>query len=563
MKQVSLLLCVLFCISCSSVKRYQKSGDETANLEYINSFNDALKQKVLGNYSSAEELLLKCIKSKPKQAVNYYQLSLLYFKLGETDKSLSFGLKAISFDKLNEWYYLHVIKLYQILNKPDSLLYNYLQIVKLKPHKVEYKIRLANLYYEYGYFKSSLRILKKIDGEKSLLSEVYLLKYKNYLSLNSRRKCLETLKQANKKLPYETRFYGLIAEFYTAIGKKDLALVNYKRLLKLDPNNEHGYLSLIDFYRNSGLYSEAYNASLNYIKNPDFSFINKAEIVRSYLNENGQINTLKDTIKSLIDNLGLIYPDDITIPLLKVDYYIKINEVLKAKALVQKSLDITKTDELIWEKYFYILTLENDYKSIKELSNEALTNVKNSPIIWLYYGVSLYELKRYNDAIQVLNTGIKFSLSTKNLLEKYYSYLGECYYLIRDYSKSDFCFESAIKLNNKRLIVLNNYSFYLAQRNERLDKALANILECLNIEPDNYLFLDTYAWILFKLNQYNDALVAIERAIVNGGNNRKDVMMHYCYILVALGKLDLAKANFKKLKELGFEDRQLKSILNE
>lgn len=42
------------------------------------------------------------------------------------------------------------------------------------------------------------------------------------------------------------------AEIYQAMGKKDLALDTYNKILAIDPDNPYVHLSLADFYRNGG-----------------------------------------------------------------------------------------------------------------------------------------------------------------------------------------------------------------------------------------------------------------------------------------------------------------------
>lgn len=53
--------------------------------------------------------------------------------------------------------------------------------------------------------------------------------------------------------------------------------------------------------------------------------------------------------------------------------------------------------------------------------------------------------------------------------------------------------------------MLNNYAYYLALENMELEKALEMSARTLRDEPDELIYVDTYAWILFLLERYDEA----------------------------------------------------------
>jgi Tfp pilus assembly protein PilF len=72
-----------------------------------------------------------------------------------------------------------------------------------------------------------------------------------------------------------------------------------------------------------------------------------------------------------------------------------------------------------------------------------------------------------------------------------------------------------LKYNPDNIPVLNNYAYYLSLEQTDLDKAEEMSYRTIKAEPNNATYLDTYAWILFQLGQYNDALFYIRQAIDN------------------------------------------------
>ena len=65
-------------------------------------------------------------------------------------------------------------------------------------------------------------------------------------------------------------------------------------------------------------------------------------------------------------------------------------------------------------------------------------------------------------------------------------------------------------------MVLNNYSYYLAERGEKLPVALKWSYEGNKNNPENSTFLDTYAWVLFKMERYEEAEKFILGALEKG-----------------------------------------------
>jgi tetratricopeptide (TPR) repeat protein len=83
---------------------------------------------------------------------------------------------------------------------------------------------------------------------------------------------------------------------------------------------------------------------------------------------------------------------------------------------------------------------------------------------------------------------------------------------------SDALYRRALRLEPDNALALNNLSYSLSQRNIRLDEARAMAWRAVQSEPQNPAYLDTYAWVLYKLGEYQEARFYIERAISVGGN---------------------------------------------
>ena len=83
--------------------------------------------------------------------------------------------------------------------------------------------------------------------------------------------------------------------------------------------------------------------------------------------------------------------------------------------------------------------------------------------------------------------------------------LADSYHKTDQHELSDKHFEKVLSLDPENTIVLNNYAYYLSLRKINLEKAKIMSFKCNELEPKNSTYQDTYAWVLYQLEDYKDA----------------------------------------------------------
>lgn len=559
---------VLLLSNCSIIKRainqdednvsYMSSGDLEA---YNYSFTEATKQKIFANYNQAINLFFKCIEINPKSAAAYYQLSDIYFNNGDKERALNFARVASGLNSRNIWYKLQLARIYQSIGKKDSTIVIYKKIVKSNPKKFEYQFNLSILYVEVGEYRKAIGILRELEDSNGLTEEIALALYQIYSNLKENRNCVKVLKEAIRKYPEETKFYGLLAEHYASNGDYDSALKYYQELFTLNPENEKGLLSLIEFYRVNGKYEESFDLAFNFIENDNFKLQDKIEIVVGYLNDSKLFDKMRPRVKLLIEFLLKNYNEDAKVHTLNADYNIKTNNLLGAKEELLFVTQKIDNNYILWEQLFYVLSSLSDYESIYLFSEKVLTKFDDKPLIYLFRGISAYQLKKYQEAIDVLLTGIKFIRNSKELDVQFYTFLGEAYNGIKDFNNSDLYFDKALTIEPTNLYLLNNYSYYLALRNVRIDTALGFIEKCIEIEPNNLNYIETLGYVLFKAGRYVEAKTVYEKAFDLGGIKNSVTIEHYIEILCKLDLKDLIAKFYKIFIDLGNNSKYINELV--
>jgi tetratricopeptide (TPR) repeat protein len=159
--------------------------------------------------------------------------------------------------------------------------------------------------------------------------------------------------------------------------------------------------------------------------------------------------------------------------------------------------------------------------------------------------------KKTKDAIINFAKGVGYVIDNKALKGQFLANLGDAYNQDKNNTKSDSCYEKALEVNPNDVYVLNNYSYYLSLRLDKLEKAEAMSKKSNELEPNNASYLDTYAWILYAAKKYNDAKSFMEKALAIDGNKNPVLLEHYGDILYRLEMKENAIEFWTKAKIAG------------
>lgn len=120
------------------------------------------------------------------------------------------------------------------------------------------------------------------------------------------------------------------------------------------------------------------------------------------------------------------------------------------------------------------------------------------------------------------------------------STLGDCYYELGDRKRAYGCYDKVLKMDPEYVQVLNNYAYFLCLEGRSLAKAEKMSRKSVQKEPDNPTFLDTLGWILHLRGKDAEAKGLFKHAIIYGGKEHKEILLHFSEVLKALGDKELS-----------------------
>ena len=191
-----------------------------------------------------------------------------------------------------------------------------------------------------------------------------------------------------------------------------------------------------------------------------------------------------------------------------------------------------------------------------ELSTKAIELYPDQSVIYLFHGIALGQNDHHSEAVKVLKAGSKLVVDNDIQLFQFYSSMGDGYNEIKDYIESDYYFDKALELNPNDSFVLNNYSYYLSVRGEKLTQAEQMSKLSNELQPEQASFQDTYAWILYRLERYEEAKIWLEKAIVSGGGTSGVILEHMGDAMYQLGDVNKAIEYWIQAKKIGDVSRR-------
>lgn len=526
----------------------------TEELEQQAIFIDASREKMLGNYSEAMKLYDRCLMLNPKNAAAHYEIAGLYSDRSQAALALPHAREAAALDPENPWYqrlYAHVLQQNYKFNEAAAVMK---KLSARYPGRVEYLAEYADALLMAGKPDEALKVyddLQKLAGpdEQLLLQKLKILERKG-----DSEKIISTLKELIAANPTETRYYGMLGDYYQKNNQPEKAAELYNQLLQVDPDNGYVHLSLSEYYRRQKDHARAFTEMVAAYRQPSVDIDTKVKILLNYYyatdNPDRPMPDLKLEADSLCRTLIKVHPDEAKGFSIYGDFLSREDKKKEARDMYHKALELDKSRFAIWNEVMLLNSqLEDDDAQLKD-TRQAIELFPNQPTPYFFLGISLIKKKQYQDAISNLQTGSAFVVDNNALQVQFYSSLGDAYNGLKNFAKSDEYYEKALSLDPDNAYVLNNYSYYLSLRKEKLDKAEAMAKKANRLSPGNASYEDTYGWVLYQSGNFDEAKTWILKALEKDAENGT-LLEHLGDTLFKLGQTGEALDYWKKAKQKG------------
>lgn len=515
---------------------------------------DGVKAKMLEDYDEALKQFQKALKLDPLNHAAMYELAFLYFRAGDFDQALKNIKEAVRLDASNKWYALLHAEVLSYKGQYLEAAGVYEKLLKQNPDEIEMYFDWAFMLVKAEKFEEAIKVYDLYESRFGLDEEVISQKQRLYVRLGKIDKAAAEVRKLINDSPTEPRYYKMLADLYEANNMKDKAAKVYEELLQVDKDNPNAMLYLADMYRIKGQDDLAMEYLKKAFSNPQLSIDAKVRILFPYLQQlmSGQ-QEKKEEAFMLAQLLIETHPGEAKAHAIYGDMLYQDKQLEDALAQYEQALEIDSSVFEVWQQTFFIYNEMRKYEELEKATASALELFPSQPLVYFFNGIAKNQLKKYKEAAEILSLGEPLVIDNPLLKAQILSGMGESYNYLEDYAKSDSSFEKALLFDGDNAYTLNNYAYYLSLRSANLERAKEMSEKSIQLEPNSSSFEDTYAWILFKMNNFSEAKKWIEKAMENGGNDSAVILEHYGDILFKLGEVDKAVSYWQKAKSLGSE----------
>ena len=537
----------------------ESSGEK----DYQYALIEAVKQKNLGNLPEAVKLYKLVIQSKPDCDVAYYELGTIYMVSDQPEEAREYLSSAYELDPENEWYTLAYLSVLGGTESYDDMLDILHEKMKQEPDNVEWEYQLASVLFGQGKYKKSIRVLDDIEEERGFSEKITLLKASIYESEEKYDLAKQEIEKVMNIFPEAIQFRVVAAELAMKNGEEEEAAQYYLDILDIDSTNIFALTNLTDYYRKKGNDRKSIQYLTRSFRSPQIDEQRKLAIMSYYLSEDAYRANYRSELEELLSVFLELYPGNTDAKLLATDFYIDTQEFDKAFIQLKNYLELTDGTYPIYMQAVLLANAASMNQELIDMAGKALDAYPDSTDLLFFKGIGYYETDQYESLLNSFK-GVDFrTFSSEEYASQAQMLVAEAYYRLGDYAASDSAFERLIRSEPDNYLVLNNYSYYLAERGEKLDQARQWSLEVILNNPDNATFLDTHAWVLYKLEDYEAAEKYILDALNKGGENDPEVNEHAGDIQVALSSYEVARSYYRKAIMLGGAKERLEKKMED
>lgn len=526
-----------------------KIRKQETDARYDYYYVEGIRNKLTGSPADAITFFEECIKISPDRDGAYFQIAQIAYATGNMPMAMAYGKLALERSK-NLWHFTLVANGHFQNGNIDSAILVYQEAQRLFPDEEELRFTLGNLYFQSGLFKQAIEVFNYFDEKYGMTGNSAIPLVRSLIGLELYEEAEAKLLKMNELFPDENIYTGLLAEMYRDKGDFEKAARIYDKLLTENPDDKRVLHSLLEFFRKENNYRELFSLLHSIAMKEEVAVEEKVDLFVSLLDDKEIIKNYSGEFEMTLMILEAVHPDVAIVHLLKPEMYELTGRTTEAIETLEGFLVKWPENYYAWEKILLLYTGSGDYERLYAASSTAVRRFNTAVLPRLLNAAASVEIGFYDEAIEQLLRVRRLSNENKELILQILTIEADAYYRKGMTEEAFEKYSEALTLSPDDNLVLNNYAYFLAEKGVRLKDAERMINRVIGSEPTNNTYLDTQAWVLFKLKKYRRAEV-IMRAIINSDDNSNaEYFEHYGFILKALKRCEEAVISWTKAIEL-------------
>lgn len=494
-------------------------------------FLESICERLKGNHDNARTLLEQSHNINPYAAEPYFYLANYSLAEGKDSLALAYLEKTVSLRPDNQTYLETLALSYYRTGRLDDAAKVYESLAKKNRSRADLLQILLGIYEKQKAYDHMIDCLNRLEQIEGSGEDIVLSKVSIYGLKGERKQALEALRQLVANHPYDINYQVMMGNWLMQNDGKKEALKIFTDALAKEPGNPNVLSSMYDYYKSVGQDELAENCLKSILDNPKAEAKTKLTMMKSYIQDNETHNGDSTQVMALFDRLEKAGDNDATMTELKLAY---LNLKKFPEADIRKTrarlLELSPDNSAARFELIQAYWKEQNWEKIIQLSREGTEYSPDEMVFYYFYGLSCFQQQRNDEALDALRRGVALANDNSNhdVVSDFYSMIGS---ILHDQDKEQEAFEAfenSLKWKSDNIECLNNYAYFLSEKDTALNKAASMSQKTIKAEPKNPTFLDTYAWILYRQNRYAEAKIYIDQALANdSGSVQSGVVLEH------------------------------------
>ncbi len=533
-------------------------------LRYRSFLYESISQQTKGNYAAAFDLLSHARTINPDAPEVYYHLAGYHVDMGNDSTAQAYFEKAVELDPTNDTYVEKVGQMYINQRKYAEAINIYEKVFEANHKRYDILQLLLQLYAVQNDQSQMLHTLERMELLDGGNEQISFSKMQIYEQQGKKDKAFAELKALIDKHPNDLNYQVMFGNWLLQNDKADEAVKIYRHVLKEEPDNTLAQMSMLDYYRAKDMTAEADILLMQLLKGKKTPESEKQALMRQYVMTSVKANVDSTRILAVFDEVLQTAPTS-SMLIMKAAYMDlaqmekdTINTVL-LQALALEPDNVSARMQLIqniWGK--------QDYPRVIALSQTGQEYNPDEMLFYYFEGFAHFLQDDHEQALEVFRKGTAQINDESNpeIVSDFYAMMGDILHEKGQSEEAFAAYDSCLQWKPDNIGALNNYAYYLSLQNRDLKRAEQMSLKTIQAEPTNSTYLDTYAWILFMEERYDEAKEYIDQALANDAEVSAVIVEHAGDIYAACGDIPKAMEYWLKAKERGSDsttlDRKIK-----
>lgn len=574
-----LLAGALFCSAFVAGKGPQAplpepGSDWPDSLRTVWLYTEAVKRNTIsGDTLEARRLLLEAIRRDSAYAPAYFALSV--GRLAESpDEAVELSRRAWQLDTANLWYERNYGQSLLLAGRYAEALERYRRLVVSDPKDPDNFRLLAALYEQQRNPYMALSTLDSAELRFGRIPYLLAMKRRLLIATNQIDKAIEEARTSVAEAPYDPESHAVLATLYGVAKQDSLALAEYDTIFAIDSTNVTALMGLSDFYNDRRDFRSMLAVNQQIFSLEQMPVQEKVKRFELFTSDLRFYREFYPQIHSLASMLIVRHPRERAVVELYGHHLMQSGELEQALDLYKLHLGDTPPEKSYYrwvidiESYLQrpdsvdryvgealrifpdeaefriargnIHTYSGNYDEAARIYREALPYAESDSLrgaIWGMLGDT-----RHQQAEQARNEALAAGASARKAQKAYAKWMKKCYE----------AYDRSLGYDAEQPVVLNNYAYFLSLDSVQLERALTMSEQAVALTSNNPTYLDTQAWVLFRLGRTAEAKRIMQQAIALDGHASTELLVHYGDILHALGEDFVAESYWRKALDKGY-----------